>query len=52
MSELKATATPFKPTTSWADDDGSDDGDITKDFDALSPKKATSQQEEQGSKGM
>jgi hypothetical protein len=39
MSGLQPTARPFQPSKSWADDDGEDDGDISKDFAALDPKK-------------
>jgi hypothetical protein len=53
MSGLKPTATPFQPSKSWADDDGEDDGDISKDFAALSPKKGESTSTSgEASKGM
>ena len=54
MSGLQPTARPFQPSKSWADDDADDDGDITKDFAALDPKKddTTPKPKVEESKGM
>lgn len=46
MSELKPTARTFTPSKSWADDDDEDE-EISKQFEAMSPRKEVSG----GSKG-